>query len=421
MDSAFRPRLRSPLEVRLETFHDRAGEAVRALLLRCPLGIQPEPLLLVPETAPLLSCFTGSLSVEEIAGRFKSSGVTSSLVIQLVDLLEHHLFLEGARFSRAAKDAREAYRLSDVRPPALTGLLYPSDAADLTTFVEGLLIPSCTLQPRTGQLLALVSPHIDYRRGGSTYGEAYSRLVSETPDLFLLLGTAHQYSPHLFHLSAKRFQTPLGDFPCDRDFVQQLAARYGAERSFEDEILHKREHSIELQLPFLKYLTCDRMPSQVPILVGGFHRYLVEARYPEEFEEYESFVGALSELCRNRLTAGTKLCVIAGVDMAHVGGSFGDPFTLTPELMETVGHRDLAYLDALRSGNKRKLYDHIAEDGDARKICGFPSLYLMMDLFDRLDLRYRTEIFDYRQAVDYERQCAVTFAAAGCYAVSNPE
>jgi hypothetical protein len=43
-------------------------------------------------------------------------------------------------------------------------------------------------------------------------------------------------------------------------------------------------------------------------------------------------------------------------------------------------------------------------------------MYTVLDVFDRLGITYKTEIFDYRQAVDYKTECAVTFAGAGLYA-----
>jgi hypothetical protein len=106
---------------------------------------------------------------------------------------------------------------------------------------------------------------------------------------------------------------------------------------------------------------------------------------------------------------------VAGVDMAHVGPHFGDTEALTPGYMQQVEVRDRAYLEAIKSQDKKALWQHIAEDSDARRICGFPTMYTILDLFERLQLQYTATLYDYRQAVDYSTGCAVTFAGMGLY------
>lgn len=225
------------------------------------------------------------------------------------------------------------------------------------------------------------------------------------------MGTSHQYSEFLFHLTDKDFATPLGISACNRRFVQRLATAYGELRSYASEYLHKEEHSLELQLPFLQY--ANPKAQIVPILVGSFHHMVQAERLPEEYPEYDEFVAALCEAIR--AASGTRLCVITGVDMAHVGPSFGDRTPLSPEQMEHVKQRDTEYLRTIEQHDRRAMFAHIAEDQDARRICGFPTMYTVLDLFDRLQLPYQAEIYDYSQAVDYQRGCAVTFAGIGLY------
>jgi predicted class III extradiol MEMO1 family dioxygenase len=111
-----------------------------------------------------------------------------------------------------------------------------------------------------------------------------------------------------------------------------------------------------------------------------------------------------------------KICIIAGVDMAHIGRQFGDKELLTPDVMHGIELRDRIYLECLLQQDKDALFDHIAEDEDARRICGFPTMYTVLDVFDRLGQRYTPQLFEYRQAVDERRECGVTFAGMGFYA-----
>lgn len=411
------PKLRSPIDIRVEKI-----EGQDVLLLNCPLGISPAPLLLVAAVGPIISCFEGRLSLEEITSQFSRYGVKQELVRELAALLDKHLFLSNPNFFTAEQNHKDQFRLSTVRSPALAGSGYPALPADLTTEIDGYLSLPCESKfDSIAPMIGLVSPHIDYRRGGSAYGATYNRLRSQAHDLYIVIGTAHQYSPRKFHLTRKDFPTPLGNIQTDSGFVDNLAMRYGLERSFADEILHRREHSLELQLPFLHRLKHGSNgngatgPRLAPILVGSFHHMLNSGKFPEAFEEYDAFADALASGIKERMAAGERVCIIAGVDMAHVGQSFGDRDKLTPEFLETVRARDAIYLDSIKEQAKHKMFKHIAEDEDARRICGFPTMYTVLDVLDRLKMRYSTQLFDYRQAVDYPRECAVTFAGLGLY------
>ncbi len=403
------PKLRWPLDVRVEK-----AEGQEVIVLNCPIGISSQPMILPAALGPVLSCFEGKLSVTEIVDKFREYQLSPDLVQQMITLLDEHLYLATPRFDVAQKTVIEDFRQSPVRAPALAGRGYPAQPDGLRALVDGFLASGqrALIQPQ-GKLVGLVSPHIDYRRGGACYGLTYHFLKAHTHDLYILIGTAHQYSRRLFHLTAKDFATPLGVLPCDTRFIQDLASRYGLERSFADELLHRREHSLELQTPFLKRVS--EKASIVPILVGSFHKMLSAQRLPSEFDEYESFVAGLAEVARQRIEQGARLCVIAGVDMAHVGRQFGDKEPLSAERMQEVERRDRIYLQSITQQDKRAMFAHIAEDEDQRRICGFPTMYTVIDLLDRLPIHYRSEIFEYKQAVDYSAECAVTFAGVGLY------
>ncbi|WP_413894566.1 AmmeMemoRadiSam system protein B, partial [Candidatus Skiveiella danica] len=61
-----------------------------------------------------------------------------------------------------------------------------------------------------------------------------------------------------------RFESPLGDFPVDRDFAHDLAEVTGS-RSIEP---HLPEHALEVQLPFL-HAACGGPVPLVPVLFGS--------------------------------------------------------------------------------------------------------------------------------------------------------
>lgn len=404
------PKLRWPLDFRFEKL-----EQQEVLILRCPLGITPQPLLLVPAVAPIIASFEGQQSVASIAQKFSSHGVTPALVEQLVQLLDEKLFLAGPRFFRAQQELRETFFRLDTRAPALAGSAYAAEPEVLARDVDGMLASGVpVVVPSGANLLGLVAPHIDYRRGHACYGASYAAVRGARHAVTVLIGTSHQYSDQLFHLTRKRFASPLGVIPAAESFIDRLVRAFGSERSYREELLHRQEHSLELQLPFLSRIGFDQ--PIVPVLVGGFHRFLQSGQYPDTDEEYAAFVESFCSVAREWIATGQRLCFVAGVDMAHVGRAFGDTIPLSPAMMERIAERDRMYLECLANGDPHALFAHAAEDGDARRICGFPTMYTVLDICRRLGLRYRAELFDYRQAVDYQADCAVTFAGMGMYA-----
>jgi AmmeMemoRadiSam system protein B len=425
MDSTFfKPKLRWPLDIRVHEVPHASGASTdvkpegvtqKVVVLQCPLGVTPQPLVLIAAVAPVLSLLQGELTTQEILSRCAPLGLGQEAFVELLRLLDENLFLANARFFAAEQVMKESFLSLSVRPAALAGLSYPESREGLRKLVDGLLV-DVDIQSSCGELACLVAPHIDYHRGGGCYGGIYPHLAASTADLFVLMGTAHQYSQRMFHLSAKDFESPLGTLACDADFVSRLAHRFGVTRAFADEYLHKKEHSLELQLPFISRVKPG--VSIAPVLVGSFHQAVLSGKYPSEWEEYEAFVGSLVEVLREEQQRGRRFCFIAGVDMAHVGAFFGDDWALSPEKMEQVAERDREYLAAIEAQDSRRLFAHIAEDQDARRICGFPTMHTIIDVLNRLGVTYSCQSSSYQQAVDYQSGCAVTFAGM---ALCRPE
>jgi AmmeMemoRadiSam system protein B len=409
------PKLRWPIEISLERI-----DAQELIMIRDPLGLREEPLFLTAAVAPILAQLEGTQTVAEIVQRFQPLGLDSAVMQELLRILDDAYFLATPRFFAATEQMKREFLGAEVRAPALAGRGYARDPSELTQSIQGHLRSAKRTKLESQKLMALVAPHIDYYRGAECYAETYAAIEAQRSDVDIVIGTGHQYSEGLFHLTRKHFAIPGAHFECDRAFVDELATQWGSLRSFADEFLHKKEHSLELQLPFLAETARNGTvltPTQkvVPILVGSFQRYLQIGKYPETDEVYDSFVAVLKETIEKRERNGQTIRLICGVDMAHVGRSFGDTDTLSPEKMERIRARDQVYLDAILSGNKKALFDHIAEDNDARRMCGFPTMYTVLDLLERLGRSFRATLFDYRQAVDYTRECAVTFAGIGLY------
>lgn len=411
----FAPTLRWPISIqhtRIE-HDDGGGELEDVSVFVCPLGISPTPLVLRSLVLPVVGLLDGNNSIEDIVTQSAPLGLDEEMVREVIRLLDQYLFLDNERYHRASSEVRRVYASLHERAPAFAGAIYPASSTEAKQFFNEMLAKERSTHPERANLALLIAPHIDYRRGRSCYGKIYPELAHAGADLCIMVGTAHQYSQHLFHLTKKHFRTPLGVARCNADFISKVGDLYGSERAFADELLHKGEHSLELQMPLLAHL--NPTMDMAPILVGSFHEFIVAGREPRDAPVYNDFVMALVESIRLYQESGQQVCFLAGVDMAHVGREFGDDWELTDEKVREVSERDAEYLELISDQDLRGLFEHIMSDQDARRMCGFPSLYLILDVLERLGLSLRMKTSVYDQSVDVARGCCVTYAGMSFY------
>jgi len=149
------------------------------------------------------------------------------------------------------------------RPAAVAGMFYPRDPQRLGAAVDALLGV-----PRFGPRLpkALIVPHAGYVYSGPIAGRAFGELGSQARSLrrIVLLGPSHHQWFHGMAVpEAEAFATPLGETRVDAEAVGRLAALPCVVVS---DAPHAREHSLEVQLPFLQRLAPEAQI--VPIITG---------------------------------------------------------------------------------------------------------------------------------------------------------
>ena len=135
-----------------------------------------------------------------------------------------------------------------VRAPAVAGTFYPASAAELASVVDRLLgAVQVTLGAPCPK--ALIVPHAGYVYSGPIAASAFARVAphAERITRVVLVGPAHRvYVEGLVTPGATRLRTPLGELEVDTDALRalpELAANPTA---------HAREHSLEVELPFLQ-------------------------------------------------------------------------------------------------------------------------------------------------------------------------
>ena len=419
MTSAGNPRLRA-----LEAFPVE-HEGQRCVALRDPAGFTDQIAVLPAGLLDLVSLFDGEHSVEEIQGilgRRHGQAPTAKQIADVVERFDAAGFLDSDRFRERRRALEDAFRLSPVRPAAHAGGAYAGDAVELRVQIDGffsgpdgpgaagnrdfLTDPVASPSAAAPQTRALIAPHIDFHRGGSTYAWAYREVLERSDaDLYVVLGTCHAGMPDPFAVTLKPYDTPLGPVPVDREFYEALSRRAGQDL-LASEPAHRAEHSIEFQAVMLQHIVGRRRPFAIlPVLASYLHESQLSGGDPEADPRVPRFVDALRE---TMAASSRRVCLVAGVDLAHVGPRFGDPKRNTATSLARVERDDRAMLESVVGVDARGFYAGVAADHDARRICGLSPIYTLLRLLPEARgrlLRY-TQWPDPQGAVTF---CAVTF------------
>lgn len=407
MDSADRPRLRA-----LEAFPvEQDGE--RLIALRDPSGFTEQVVLLPIPALDIVSLFDGEHSVAEIHGvvsaRHGRGAPGLDEIAGFAARLDEAGFLDSARFAERRRGIEERWLSSPSRPAAHAGGAYAGDADELRSQIDGFFVdPEGPGFPEAGAarpgLRGLIAPHIDFHRGGPTYAWAYRALLERADaDLFVVLGTCHGGMADPFTATLKPYDTPLGPAEADRGFFEALQRRYRHDL-LASETAHRSEHSVEFQAVMLRRVLGGRRPFTIlPVLASFLHEAVWTGTPPEADARVPRFLDSLADSIAG---SSLKVCVIASVDLAHVGPRFGDAEPNTPASLERVGREDRAMLEPVIAADPAAFYESVAADGDSRRICGLSPIYAFLRALPDT----RGELLRYSQWPD--QQGAVTFCAA---------
>ena len=408
--------MEKPVLRHVDTFPVKLENSETGIVLQDPLQIAPNPIVLTVGALLILEKLDGDHTLEDIQGAMlKNTGYFPPMdqIEALIRKLDEELYLEGPAFDTAYQQVREQFLSRPIRPSILAGTALPEDTDELRHLLDGFFVgddgPGMPDPGTAGHSLkAVVAPHIDLYRGGHSFALSYKALAEQSDaDVFVILGVAHFGNGHPFMVTDKDFDTPLGVVPAEKDMVARLKELAPPE-SLGDEFVHKREHSIEFQTVFLRYLYPDRDISIVPILCGSMHESLMTGIAPMEEEAVRGFLAGLNTVIQE---SGRRVCLIAGVDLAHVGPRFGDSFAVEEPVLESIEEQDRMLLDMIATRRPDDVFAHFQQDRNKRNVCGSSALYALLVLMDIAGETATGRLLHYEQSVEKETQSVVTFAS----------
>ncbi len=354
------------------------------ILLRDPLRLTEKSLLVPQALRFLLPLCDGkhenaqTLSAA-LAVRY-GLRIQPERVEDILATLDDALMLENDTFFQARDRVWNAYREAPFRPPALAGQSYPDEADALRdllkAYQEVAQGPTSPSTPLNAKIQGLVSPHIDYQRGGPAYAQVWQYAADSIreADLVILLGTDHAGANGHLTLTRQHYATPFGVLPTARDIVDTLAKALDEETAFADELHHRTEHSIELAAVWLHYIRDGRPCEIVPVLCGSFSRYIHKGLDATQDTQINALVKTLKAT-----TKGRRVLIVAAADLAHVGPAFGG-HPLGPLEKAQLKAADANLMTYMCAGDAEGFLKTIKKVSDRNNVCGVPPIYLTLRL-----------------------------------------
>lgn len=342
------------------------------------------PVVIAPGATKDKHCFLGEVIASTIAAitvrdrrderRIRTFTYSPNLAAKMAGIVAKGNFQPGDKVEISCRVGRnEAYAIKDnpsvprwgrlvpappvtassfpLRQPAVAGKFYPRNPSELATMVDGFSFrgPSAgnflnntgadatTTRTRTTAQACLV-PHAGYIYSGRVAGAVYGTV--KIPSRVILIGPRHYpIGEDLAVVSSGKWLTPLGEATIDIPLAQELKRACHSLR--EDELAHRREHSLEVQLPFLQRARPDF--TFVPIVLGT-----------DRWEALENIGHALAAVISAQ---HEPVLLIASSDMNHY-----EPDDIT-RVKDNVAIERLLALDA------RGLFDTVRRERIS--MCGY--------------------------------------------------
>lgn len=156
--------------------------------------------------------------------------------------------------------------MGEIREPSVAGTFYPRNPDVLKSDIETYL---SKVRPADipGDIRGLLSPHAGYMYSGPTAAYGYKAVAGRRYDTVIILAPSHRS----FFIGAAvqdtgAYKTPLGLVDIDEDLADALVK--AGDLVHADAKMHRGEHSIEVQIPFLQTVLPQGFRI-VPLIMGS--------------------------------------------------------------------------------------------------------------------------------------------------------
>jgi len=185
----------------------------------------------------------------------------------------------------------------EVRKPAVAGKFYPANPAKLRRAIHFYL--NHAVEPDGNKPVAVIAPHAGYVYSGQICADAWCQARGHHYDVVVILGTNHTTAGFsgVSIVPGGAYRTPLGDAKIDERIAAALSAA-GPLFSYRAAV-HRREHSVEVQVPFAQVLFPD-----TPLVAA-----VLGTTAPEVCDRFGRALAAALQ--------GRSALIVASTDLSH--------------------------------------------------------------------------------------------------------
>jgi len=220
------------------------------------------------------------------------------------------------------------------RPPAVSGIFYPSNPFELQKSLEqsfldmnfgpGRMPPSLDRK----KIYGIISPHAGYTYSGSVAANGYYQVSNMNYETVIMTGPNHYgIGRGVATMRQSLWKTPLGDVEVNTDFADTISKNTVIDM---DDFSHIRDHCLEVQLPFLQSIRKDDTFRIVPIIMN--------------LQDIETAKDVGKTIAQAISSASTKALLIASSDFTHY------------EPNEEAHRKDLELIDTILSLDVSSFY-----------------------------------------------------------------
>ncbi|MDR0767936.1 MAG: AmmeMemoRadiSam system protein B [Methanosarcinales archaeon] len=255
-----------------------------------------------------------------------------------------------------------------MREPVVSGLFYSPDKEGLTKELDHLFAEAKGKSEYSDKTFGVVSPHAGYIFSGKTAAAAIDSIMEA--DTYIIIGSNHTGLGEALAFSQEIWKTPLGEVETDK----QIARIFDGTWIVHDEAAHRREHSIEVNVPFLQ-LKMEGKPFKIfPIVMGDQNKAAAEAIANILIPVMKE--GVKKEQSDEKL----KIAIVASSDFSHY----------VPE--DFAKEHDEAIINRILALDVNEFYDFI--DKYDSTLCGYGPIGVLIMVAKAL--HSKTKLLEYR-------------------------
>ncbi len=244
-----------------------------------------------------------------------------------------------------------------VREAAVAGAFYPSSREKIKRYLDEIIKPAeRKIKPK-----AIIVPHAGYIYSGHVAAKAYELIDSF--DTYIIIGPNHTGLGEEISIFEGAYEMPFGEVRTDNELLYQIVENSTAKIDY---YAHLQEHSIEVQLPFIEYIS-NKPYKIVPIVIGTHNKRQLSM---------------LADAIANAISSAKKdVLIVVSSDMNHY------------ESQEITLKKDTLALNKIEELDEEGLFDTVEQNNIS--MCGVAGSYVAIIAAKKLNAK-QVSLIDHR-------------------------